>query len=294
MTGELAALGSAACWALSSIIAKDLTHRLSAFYIMAVRTAFGALFVLLMVLLLRNGHLILEIPLTPAVILVASGIVAIIGDVAFIQAMALDSVSRVMPTASSLYIITSVAASAIFWGQHVTWLTAVGAAMVMGGIYAVMGTRRPEAHQRPAPMPGGPSRQALGLAVVAGLLWTASLMGVTNAMPSATPMAATALRMPFAAAVLLAMIGLRDEPRRLGNPRQDLRLLVVSGALVAASTLLFLLSAKLSPPASVAILTSTSPVFAVPLAYLFLKERVTPRVLQGTTMCVIGVWLTVV
>ena len=55
--------------------------------------------------------------------------------------------------------------------------------------------------------------------------------------------------------------------------------------------LLFLLAADLAPAGLVAVLTSTAPIFAVPMAHFLLKERITRRILGGTVACMIGILL---
>jgi drug/metabolite transporter (DMT)-like permease len=73
--------------------------------------------------------------------------------------------------------------------------------------------------------------------------------------------------------------------------RQDFGTLALSGVLVLASMLLFLTAADLAPAGTVAVLTSTSPIFAVPMAHFMLKERVTRRILAGTVACMAGIFL---
>ena len=56
-------------------------------------------------------------------------------------------------------------------------------------------------------------------------------------------------------------------------------------------SLLFVLSIALLGPARAAILTSSSPLFALPLSALFLGEKLNAAVLIGTAVTIVGVIL---
>lgn len=69
-------------------------------------------------------------------------------------------------------------------------------------------------------------------------------------------------------------------------------MVLLSGLLAGASTLTFVSALKWSTPATVVILNSTSPFFAVPLAFTWLHEGITRQVVLGTLACFGGVVLT--
>jgi drug/metabolite transporter (DMT)-like permease len=126
--------------------------------------------------------------------------------------------------------------------------------------------------------------------VLAALFWSTSLLAVSEAMESVEPLSATALRLPFMAIALGFIAGVRGEHKR-GWTSRDLGVLAVSGCLIVGAMMLFLLSAKSSSAGTVAVLTSTSPIFVAPLAHFFLNERLTLRIASGTMTCMLGIWL---
>ena len=65
------------------------------------------------------------------------------------------------------------------------------------------------------------------------------------------------------------------------------------GVGTALSIFLFLLSVYEAGAARAATLSSTSPLFGVPLAVFVLKEQVTWRLLAGVGVTLVGVWLIV-
>jgi drug/metabolite transporter (DMT)-like permease len=72
-----------------------------------------------------------------------------------------------------------------------------------------------------------------------------------------------------------------------------LRAIILTGISTVAATALFLESVALAGAGRAAVLTATSPLFAVPFSILFLGERGSWRVVVGTLCSVIGVVLLV-
>jgi drug/metabolite transporter (DMT)-like permease len=57
--------------------------------------------------------------------------------------------------------------------------------------------------------------------------------------------------------------------------------------------LLYIAAVQDAGAGKAAILSATSPLFALPLAMLFLAERVTPRLMAGTLVSIVGISLVV-
>src|SRR2546423_1003161 len=138
MIGEAAALGSAALWASSTVAVKDVTARLSAFYIMAVRTVIAALLAFVFVVAVRPGALVPEMSLLTFLVLLCSGFIAILGDATFIRAIAVEEVARVFTISTSLYILASVAGGILFLGGEISWLLPLGGLAVLAGSRLVL------------------------------------------------------------------------------------------------------------------------------------------------------------
>jgi drug/metabolite transporter (DMT)-like permease len=291
MLGEAMALASAAFWAFGSALAKNVTSRMSAFYLSVIRYSFGAL--LTVVICAAAGQLLLigETPARVLGILLGCSVVVMFGNVAFIRAIALDDVSRIFPLTNGLYIFLSVVASILFADEPVTWRTGAGGFLVLVGIYFLStGGRRPTSEQ---PKKGMSLRVlAILMGTIAAVAWTVSLVGVSDAMKYVEALPANAIRMPFVALMLVGINSATGDFKRQRTTRHDFLVVAVSGLLAGASSLTFVAALKYASPATVAILNSTAPLFLAPTAYLFLKERPTVKVLIGTVICVGGVILT--
>jgi drug/metabolite transporter (DMT)-like permease len=294
--GEAASLGSAGLWALSTIAIKSVTGRLSASYIMAVRTGIAALLILALALAGGFGRDALDLPFWTAVLLVASAPMAAGGDLCFVRALALADVARVFTLTTSLYILFSVAGRVLFLGDGLSWLLPLGAVAILFGSRLVLQDAPVEAE--PMGHTAVLTKQAtgvgvVGLSVLAGLLWAAGLLVLSEALKEAEPVAALTLRLPVMAVAMIALAAVQGDFVRFGFAPDNLRVLALSGGLALCSMLCFLLAADRAEAGIVAVLTSTSPIFAAALAWLVLQEQITRRVLIGTAVCMLGIWLSV-
>jgi uncharacterized membrane protein len=79
-----------------------------------------------------------------------------------------------------------------------------------------------------------------------------------------------------------------------GVGRRGLAAVALGGILgMGVGGLLYIAAVQDAGAGKAAILSSTSPMFALPLAMFFLAERVTPRLMAGTLLSIVGIWLVV-
>ena len=142
---------------------------------------------------------------------------------------------------------------------------------------------------RPTEVPVG-ERRGLVVAVGSALCWTISTLTLRPALEVVSPLAAGALRLPMATAVLWFFVLNRPGPKG-PIPRRTALVIGATGLITATSALLFLVALDLAGAARAATLSSTSPLFAAPAAVAFLGERLTPRIVVGTVLAVVGIAL---
>jgi drug/metabolite transporter (DMT)-like permease len=56
-------------------------------------------------------------------------------------------------------------------------------------------------------------------------------------------------------------------------------------------SVLFIYAVEDLGAARTAFLTTSAPVFALPMGMIFLRERLTPRIILGTLLTIAGIWL---
>ncbi len=300
--GELAGLAGAMVWATTNTVLRGQSVRLGAFTVNAWRALFASACFLVIFLLTRQVEDLFAIELRALVALLASVVIGMaIGDALQFNAMTLIGVSRAMPI-SGVFPLLTVVLAALFLDEPVTVRTIVGALLVIVGVTLVALPRR----TREAPGEEGKRDLAadaasrrrnwlgVGLALVAAACWALSTTITRVAIEEIDVITANTIRLPFSALVSL-LFGLgraKLPPSKFG--RRSFAILFVAGALgTTGGGYLYLTSVQLAGAAKTAILASTAPVFAMPLAMLFLRERPGPRAVVGTLLAIAGIALVV-
>lgn len=77
-------------------------------------------------------------------------------------------------------------------------------------------------------------------------------------------------------------------------PSKSIYLVLIAGFFgMTIGALLYVIAIKTSGASTTAAITATAPVITVPLSALFLKEKITPMIVGGTALTVLGVLLLV-
>ena len=99
-----------------------------------------------------------------------------------------------------------------------------------------------------------------------------------------------AIRLPLAAAMLWATPWAWSVRRPLREQgRLGLWRLFALGVFSAASSILFVAGVRHAGVAVATVLSSTAPIFALPLGFFFLGERVAPIAVAGIILTIIGI-----
>ena len=102
------------------------------------------------------------------------------------------------------------------------------------------------------------------------------------------------MRIPAASAAVWLTIGMTragEQTLRQVTPR-SVAIVAVAGLLgTGIGSILFIYSVEEIGAAKTAFLTTSAPLFALPMGVLFLSEKLTPRVLLGTGVTIAGIWL---
>lgn len=287
---ELAALGTATCWATTGILASDAIRALGAFHFNLIRQVFVTL--ILAAVVLASGALAL--PGWQAVaVLALSGIIGILlGDT-----LNFAAVGRLGPRrAGAVFALNAPMAAVMGWvvlGERLGWQAGLGIAVTVAGVaLAILGRPASGAH-RFEQVWGG-----LGVGVLFGL--GAALGQATGAL-IARPYMAGGMD-PYVGSLIrvgasgLAMGVLAALPFAPQAPR------AVSGrvlALTAATALiglllgmtLFLYALQGSQTGIIATLSATSPVIILPLLWLRTGQRPSVMSWAGGALAVTGLAL---
>ena len=287
-TGQVAALGTALCWAVTGLFFAEAARRIGALRVNLVRLPTALVF-------LSTALVVTHAPFSAldrrgAAYLAASAVVGlVVGDLALFTAM-----TRIGPRLASL--VMSLAPLSAGWAGFLILherpgpRALLGMAVTLGGVAWVV-AERPESG--PAARDHG---RALALAVLAAVCQGVGLvlakLGMAGGVP---PLSATWIRMTVATATIWALaaatgrlggIGIADAARCAVGP-------VVGGAFFGpfVGVWLSLVAAHLTDVGVAATLMATSPVLVIPLVAVTEGFRPTWRTILGTFTAVAGVAL---
>ena len=135
----------------------------------------------------------------------------------------------------------------------------------------------------------------IGLAFVAAICWSLGSVLLQIGVTDIDPIDANFVRMLFGGAII-APIFLTAIKRGMPTPsRRSAKIIMAAGLLgMTMGSLLYTYAVKMIGASISAVLGSTSPLFAVPISIIFLKESFSRKSLLGVLLTVAGVILVVV
>lgn len=280
--GISAALGSAASWAVGSLLFERLGERISP---LAMTLAKGGVSVVLLGLtLVFTGYEGVE--RQPLLLLILSGLLGIaLGDTFFFEALQ-DLGAHALVLLLMLGQVLTVVLAVLFLGETPTLSAWLGIVLVVLGIGIVLSAK----------LSG--EKQALGLRGIAfGLLsvlcMSVSLIIAKKGLESISAIQATFIRMLSGT---LGMLLFGTVTRRLGRwamPFKDPNLACLFLVSVCVVTFggfwLSLVAIKYVDVSIANTLNSTEPLFILPLTAIFLKEKIAFRAVVGTFITTVGI-----
>lgn len=287
---ELAALGTALCWATTGMISTDAVRALGAFHFNLIRQGFVTL--LLATIVLATGVWQGLDWGTLATLAVSGGIGILLGDTFNFAA-----VGRIGPRrAGAIFALNAPMAALMGWaflGEDLPFRAVAGIALTaMGVALAILGRPKQGAHR---------------LEVLQGTLWVGVLLGLAAAFGQAAgsliarPIM-TAGMDPYFASLMrvgasgLAMGVIASLPPAPAMPRPVSRKILLLTATTAVIGLLigmtlFLYALQGSKTGIIATLSATSPVLILPLLWLRTGQRPSALSWAGAGLAVCGLAL---
>jgi DME family drug/metabolite transporter len=282
--GAALGLGSAVTWAVTSLLVRTLNPHFNSVAVNAIRTIVGGAILLGWVLILDGGAALTAISAGNLTLLVVSIILAIsIGDTVFFESTRRLGLGRGMTIAMS-YPLVATALAATFLGETITPRLAVGSLLILSGVALIALSRAGDGTATDGWWVG------VGGAVLAAVSWGVSSALLKVPLSDVEPVTAQAVRLPLAGLLLFATPWSRGAVRALrgSDPGVIARMAVLS-ALTALSSVMFVGSLKYAGVAVSTVLSSTAPMFAIPLGVIFLGERLSLRPAVGALVTVAGI-----
>lgn len=293
MIKELGGLGCAPLWAISSIMLKSQTDKLDAIKINALRGIAASVFLIVAAVIFVGVGQLATLSLSAAIYLHLSVLIGLVlGDTLYIKGMGIVGASKALPI-SIVYPIFVLPFSVTIGGESLSVLAIGGIFITAVGLYLIT---KPE---RGSIRLAGAARRRYWQGVLfifgAALCWAIGTTMLGFAMTGLNSLLAGAIRMPFMTLVLFAIIYFRKgDIRPWSVGLSSFTILSLSGIIgIGFGGVLFMLGVRYAGAARSAILSSTAPLFGVPLSMVMLRERITLKIVLGTILCVTGIWFVI-
>jgi DME family drug/metabolite transporter len=267
---------------------KDLSKKLDPYTLNAPRTLVGGLAMLTLTLATgRNEGYALVRPEQLFFMLASVGVGGGLGDACYVLSMARIGVSRAFPIANTYPTLTMLFGM-LFLGEHVSLLMVVGLVAVLGGILLM--SRRSALD---VTLSDHHNSRGIALALVASVCWAVSMVLLAPGLRGLDNIMVASIRTPALALFCWGMVATRRTwPKLRALAPREWVVLIVGGLIGwGLGSVLFLTSVSMLGATRAAILTSTSPLFALPLSVTFLKEKVNRLIVSGTALTVVGIIL---
>lgn len=287
--GELAALSSAATWAVASLIFARVGRDVTPVVMNALKCGIALGLMMVTLIVLEGTAWPLHLERGALVWLAVSGMVGLtIGDTAYFQALIRIGPRRALLLFSLVPPMTALL-GAVVLDEAITATLVVGMGLTLVGVAWVIRERQPDA----TAADDARLRAGVAFGVLAAVCQAAGNVLTKLGAADASALAVSVVRLTaggLGLGVQLAVAGrLLEAVRPLGDRVLAPRLIV--GTFLGTYLGIWLMNAGLKG-ADVGVastLNSTSPIFVLPLAVVLLGERVSLRAVVGAIVAVAGV-----
>lgn len=282
--GALYATGSALSWTITGLLVRALSASFNSVTVNAIRSSVAGIFIVSWLVATGGARELTGMSASALALLSVSVVAAVgIGDTAFFESTRELGLARAM-TVSMTYPLISALLAAVFLGEALTIQVVAGSLVTLGGVVLTVRAGRDDTPERARFLPG------IGAATLASVAWAVSVVLLKPTLGEVDAVQAQAVRLPVAAVLLWVTPWAWSARVPVARHGPDVlwRLLALSG-LTAIGSILFVAGVRHAGVAVATVLSSTAPMFAIPLGLLFLGERVSSGAIVGTLLTVAGI-----
>jgi drug/metabolite transporter (DMT)-like permease len=289
--GELAALATAACWALGTTLFGEASKRVGAFATNLLRIPMGAFFLVSTLFLSRGVLWPTWATSRQVALLTASSFLGLaMGDALFFRSVVLLG-PRLATLLSTLAPPVAAVAARMVLQERLSALAVAGMVVTLAGVVWVVSERNSAARTAKGVNVEGVAA-GVGAAAAQGVGLVLSKMAMGNSLDA---LSATVIRVTTAVVGVwaLALVAGRAQAgvRALRN-RQALAFMTGGGVVGPfLGSWLMLTSVKLTATGIASTLMATTPILIIPVVRVVYKERASSRAWLGALVAVAGVGL---
>jgi drug/metabolite transporter (DMT)-like permease len=293
LCGEIFALATAFFLALTSTLVKTQASKMSAVALSAWRRLVGLVIFVTAVILLGKAHEVAQLSASTLILLIGATLIGPgVGDLLYIRSLKLIDQARAMQL-NAIYPFFTFILAALFLDEHYSSLIVPGAFFIAGGSY-LLAFSSGQSVTEPVSKRSKEMRGIL-LALAAAAAQAVSTVMLRLGVANVDPMLANSIRYPALVLILFGVLIQRGELHDVRHYSRRTLIVVFLAGFVGTGVAMFTLTTALQTIGAgrTSILTSTMPLFGVPLSILFLKEKISARTWLGTLLTVAGVILVI-
>ncbi len=284
--GEAVGLACAFVWALNGVIIRTQSYKVPPVLMNAIRCAAAGICFWIGLAVTSSLAVYGLLSAREWGLLLGSVVIGVtMGDTLYLWSIREIGISRTMALVSVVPLTT------LFF-EHVLLDQPFPPRFVAGCCLVVIGVTSLSLKSKLERSKGAGDRQWLGvlLSLSAAVLWGLSTVMIKPAIEQLSPIEANSVRMPVVVLFLFAAHRFTGSGP-VEASRSTLAIVAATGLLgMGLGSYLFFKAIDTIGPAKTAVLAAIAPVFGMVMAVVFLKERVTRRVIAGVGLCVGGVW----
>ncbi|MFX0078491.1 MAG: DMT family transporter [Candidatus Hermodarchaeota archaeon] len=296
LTGVFMGITAAALFGISNVVYKSQSTEIQPTAINAFKMwiALPVMLITVLLLLYPTGF---NVPLTSIPFLAGSIIFgAGLGDLVYLTSQSRIGVSRAFPIAMIFPLVTYFL-SIIFLNEALRITRLAGALLAVIGVSLI--TREQAKQETTSQSLGTEVRKSwdkigIVLAVLAAFCWATATVILQIGLIGVDPIDANLIRVTIGSLFLLPIFLIA---RHRGMPKPTKRaskIVLVAGFFgMGIGSLLYVSTVALTGAAVTSVIAASAPLFALPLAIFYLKEKITPLILLGTLCTLLGIWFVI-
>jgi len=282
MLGEALAILTAILWAISTVLSAEALKKIDPIRSNVIRTLFSAVLSIPVAIVAGDLNSFSNIDLNALILVILAAIIGFgVGDTLLFKSITIIGVSRAYTIVYTSPFFTMILA-VVLLNEPFIIKYLVGTILIVLAVIVISIDNNNDADR------GIISLEGIVLALLSSLCWAIGTILVAIGVKNISVYLANMVRY----AILFLFLLLISKPMRRWNiTKKDLVLLSASGATgMVIAGIMFLLSLKLIGASRATPLSSSSPVWASIMSAVFLKEKVTPRLLLSAIIVTVGTY----
>ena len=290
MVGLATGLLASAIYAVSVVVYKSQSDSIRPLAISSIKMWVALAFMTALVVLPISSEPF-YIPQDALAYLVVSVILgAVLGDFFYLTAQERIGVSYAFPIAMSFPIFTYLLAIAV--GLEVPLLSrSVGIILAVVGVILIS---KEQGQNEDRSVKRKLDKAGVGLALLVAILYAIGTILLQVGVKDISPIDGNFVRVAFGSVAFIPMFLVAKHRGMPTPPKRTVKIIAIAGLFgMGLGSLLYVSTVKFVGAAVTSVIGSLSPLFALPISIIFLKERITRVAMIGVAVTITGVILVV-